>query len=75
MSLFLRMCNSFHTLEHTGGKGEVSNDNKYIFSLPGYAFSDGPKKPGFGAKKMAEALNRLMKKLGYELYGNPSLLT
>ncbi|PUU80164.1 Alpha/Beta hydrolase protein [Tuber borchii] len=42
--------------------------NVVVPSLPGYAFSDGPKKPGFGAKKMAEALNRLMKKLGYELY-------
>lgn len=37
--------------------------------LPGYAFSDGVKKPGFGLKKMAETLNGLMRKLGYEHYG------
>ncbi|CAZ82751.1 unnamed protein product [Tuber melanosporum] len=42
--------------------------NVVVPSLPGYAFSDGPKKPGFGAKKMAEAMDKLMKKLGYEHY-------
>ncbi|RPB03532.1 alpha/beta-hydrolase [Choiromyces venosus 120613-1] len=42
--------------------------NVVVPSIPGYAFSDGPKKPGFGAKKIAEAMDKLMKKLGYEHY-------
>ncbi|GAO49176.1 alpha/beta-hydrolase [Saitoella complicata NRRL Y-17804] len=35
-------------------------------SLPGYAFSEAPKKSGFGVAKMAECLKNLMVALGYD---------
>jgi pimeloyl-ACP methyl ester carboxylesterase len=37
-------------------------------SLPGYGYSDAPKKPGFGAAQMAGAWAKLMAKLGYDRY-------
>ncbi|RDX46494.1 alpha/beta-hydrolase [Lentinus brumalis] len=37
-------------------------------SLPGYAFSEAPTKPGFGAPQFAEVFNKLMISLGYEEY-------
>ncbi|KAL7267561.1 hypothetical protein RUND412_009847 [Rhizina undulata] len=48
-------------------------DNGFQFdvivpSLPGYGFSDGTRKPGFGCEKIAETLDKLMKKLGYTHY-------
>jgi microsomal epoxide hydrolase len=38
-------------------------------SLPGYGFSDAPRKPGFDARSMAELTARLMARLGYARYG------
>ena len=37
-------------------------------SLPGYGFSDKPKKTGGGVHKIAEAWDQLMLRLGYETY-------
>ncbi|KZV65707.1 alpha/beta-hydrolase [Peniophora sp. CONT] len=37
-------------------------------SLPGYGFSEGPKKPGFGPSKMGETGHKLMLALGYDQY-------
>lgn len=37
-------------------------------SLPGFGFSEGPKKKGFGLKQHAETCHRLMLKLGHEQY-------
>lgn len=38
-------------------------------SMPGYGFSDAPRKPGFGSKQVAETVAKLMAKLGYDAYG------
>jgi hypothetical protein len=38
-------------------------------SLPGYAFSEGSKKKGFGLPQYAETCNKLMLQLGYDEYG------
>ncbi|CAG8983278.1 hypothetical protein HYALB_00002715 [Hymenoscyphus albidus] len=37
-------------------------------SLPGFGFSDAPKKAGFGVPQYAEAIHKLMLKLGYNKY-------
>ncbi|KAI0078544.1 alpha/beta-hydrolase [Panus rudis PR-1116 ss-1] len=37
-------------------------------SLPGYGFSDAPRKPGFAIKQYAEVVHKLMLALGYEKY-------
>lgn len=38
-------------------------------SIPGYAFSDPPRGPGFDVKSMAGTIAKLMEKLGYTRYG------
>ncbi len=38
-------------------------------SLPGYGFSDKPKRPGWGVEQIAAAWTELMARLGYERYG------
>ena len=38
-------------------------------SLPGYGFSEAPRKSGFGLKQIAEILVKLMARLGYTQYG------
>jgi pimeloyl-ACP methyl ester carboxylesterase len=38
-------------------------------SIPGYGFSDAPKKPGFGCRQIADVFAKLMAKLGYTKYG------
>ncbi|GIW42074.1 MAG: hydrolase [Candidatus Binatia bacterium] len=37
-------------------------------SLPGYAFSDKPREPGWGVERIARAWRTLMERLGYERY-------
>ena len=37
-------------------------------SLPGFAFSGQPTRPGYGPRQMGEAINTLMLKLGYNRY-------
>ena len=43
-------------------------------SLPGYGFSEAPKKKGFGATQYAEVGNKLMLALGYNEYGKKILV-
>lgn len=38
-------------------------------SIPGYGFSEAPRKPGFNCKQVAEILAKLMARLGYTRYG------
>lgn len=38
-------------------------------SIPGFAFSDAPRTPGFDLKRVAEGHIELMARLGYERYG------
>jgi pimeloyl-ACP methyl ester carboxylesterase len=38
-------------------------------SMPGYGFSDKPRRPGFGPEQIAEVNAQLMARLGYERYG------
>ena len=38
-------------------------------SMPGYGFSDKPRRPGFGPEQIAEVNAKLMARLGYERYG------
>jgi pimeloyl-ACP methyl ester carboxylesterase len=38
-------------------------------SLPGYGWSDRPRRPGWGVERTASAWSRLMRSLGYETYG------
>jgi epoxide hydrolase len=38
-------------------------------SLPGYGFSDKPKRPGWGVHRIAAAWIELMRRLGYDRYG------
>ena len=38
-------------------------------SMPGYGFSDAPRQPGFGVKRVAEVFAKLMDRLGYTRYG------
>jgi epoxide hydrolase len=38
-------------------------------SLPGYGFSDAPRRPGYDAKKLGRMLAEVMPALGYERYG------
>ncbi|TDI96299.1 MAG: epoxide hydrolase [Deltaproteobacteria bacterium] len=38
-------------------------------SLPGYGFSDPPRRPGFDVNSVAETFVKLMEKLGYSRYG------
>ncbi|THU96132.1 alpha/beta-hydrolase [Dendrothele bispora CBS 962.96] len=53
---------------------QASPDGKFpsfhvvAFSLPGYGFSEAPKKPGFTLERYAEIGNKLMLALGYNEY-------
>lgn len=38
-------------------------------SIPGYGFSDQPKKPGYAAAQMGDIFIELMNRLGYDRYG------
>jgi microsomal epoxide hydrolase len=38
-------------------------------SLPGYGFSGKPREPGYGARRMADVVAKLMARLGYTRYG------
>ena len=38
-------------------------------SLPGYGFSDKPKRPGWGVERIASAWDELMVRLGYDRFG------
>jgi pimeloyl-ACP methyl ester carboxylesterase len=52
---------------------EVSPDHPSFhvvaISLPGYGFSEAPKKKGFGPDRMSEVGHKVMLALGYNEYG------
>ncbi|KAI0671039.1 alpha/beta-hydrolase [Trametes maxima] len=50
-----------------GGK-EFPSFHVVAVSLPGFGFSEAPKKPGFAGRQYAEVLNNLMLSLGYKEY-------
>lgn len=51
--------------------GGHSDDAFHVIcpSIPGYGFSEAPRKPGFGCKQIAEIFVKLMARLGYTQYG------
>lgn len=49
-------------------KPEHPSFHVVAISLPGFGFSDAPKKPGFGMAQHAEVCNKLMLALGYDKY-------
>ncbi|KAI1326299.1 microsomal epoxide hydrolase [Xylariaceae sp. FL0255] len=50
-----------------GGEGEQSF-HVVVPSLPGYGFSEAPKRVGFGVDQHAETFHKLMLRLGYDEY-------
>ncbi|KAF5373139.1 hypothetical protein D9758_001462 [Tetrapyrgos nigripes] len=55
-------------LVQTSENGDFPSFHVVAFSLPGYGFSEAPKKSGFAAKHYAEIGNKLMLALGYDEY-------
>ena len=49
-------------------EGKQQSFHVVVPSMPGFAFSGQPKRPGYGPKEMGEAVNNLMLKLGYNRY-------
>ncbi|CAG8498907.1 7350_t:CDS:2 [Paraglomus brasilianum] len=49
-------------------EGDQQAFHVVVPSLPGYGFSEKPKKRGYGVAEMAKGLNELMVKLGYKKY-------
>ena len=58
-------------LTDPGAHGGDSADAFHVVcpSLPGYGFSDKPRRPGWGVERIAAAWAELMARLGYERYG------
>ncbi|KAF5372858.1 hypothetical protein D9758_001447 [Tetrapyrgos nigripes] len=56
------------SLVETSEDGSFPSFHVVTFSLPGYGFSEGARKPGFAAKQYAEVGNKLMLSLGYNEY-------
>ncbi|OJT04975.1 hypothetical protein TRAPUB_4223 [Trametes pubescens] len=52
----------------TAGKPDQASFHVVALSLPGFGFSEAPKKKGFASKQYAEVANKLMLSLGYEDY-------
>jgi len=52
----------------TAASPEHPSFNVVAFSLPGFAFSEAPRKKGFGPTQYAEVGNKLMLALGYNEY-------
>jgi len=58
-------------LTNPAAHGASAEDAFHVIcpSMPGYGFSDAPRQPGFGIKRVAEACAKLMARLGYTRYG------
>ncbi|KAI0775497.1 alpha/beta-hydrolase [Trametes elegans] len=52
----------------TAGPADQPSFHVVALSLPGFGFSEAPKKPGFKGRHYAEVFNKLMLSLGYEEY-------
>ncbi|TFK73183.1 alpha/beta-hydrolase [Pluteus cervinus] len=63
---FLEIRKILHPLVH--GAPHYPSFNVVTFSLPGFGFSDAPKKKGFRSKQYAELGHKLMLALGYDQY-------
>lgn len=50
-------------------EGEGPSFHVIAPSLPGFGFSEAPRKQGFSGAQFAETFNKLMLSLGYEEYG------
>ena len=48
--------------------GKQQSFHVVVPSLPGFAFSGQPSRPGYGPKQMGAAVNTLMLQLGYSRY-------
>lgn len=67
-STFLQMNKIIPLLTSPDNKNELAFD-VVVISLPGYAFSEIPSKPGMAVHQMAELMHRLMTdKLGYDQF-------
>ncbi|KAI0358761.1 alpha/beta-hydrolase [Trametes cingulata] len=52
----------------TNGPAEQPSFHVVALSLPGFGFSEAPRKKGFASKQYAEVANKLMLSLGYDKY-------
>ncbi|KAI0643077.1 alpha/beta-hydrolase [Trametes meyenii] len=52
----------------TAGSPDHPSFHIVAASLPGFGFSETPKKPGFAGRQYAELMNKLMLSLGYDEY-------
>ncbi|KAI0350337.1 epoxide hydrolase [Trametes cingulata] len=52
----------------TAGSADHPSFHVVAVGLPGFGFSEAPKKPGFAGRQYAEVLNTLMLSLGYDEY-------
>jgi pimeloyl-ACP methyl ester carboxylesterase len=57
-------------LTHPEAHGGAPEDAFHVVapSLPGYGFSDKPRRPGFGVQRIARLFDALMRGLGYDRY-------
>ncbi|KAI7865558.1 Alpha/Beta hydrolase protein [Spinellus fusiger] len=60
----------FHKIIEPLRDGVHNGQNFHVIvpSLPGYGFSDAPKKTGYGVAEIGDTMNTLMIKLGYKKY-------
>ena len=74
MSKCVLLHQSCHDKSQMGALLAVEQDGRQqsfhvvVPSLPGFAFSGQPRRPGYGPQQMGEAVNTLMLKLGYSRY-------
>jgi pimeloyl-ACP methyl ester carboxylesterase len=68
---FMEFAKIIGPLTDPAAHGGPSKDAFHVIcpSIPGYGFSDAPKKSGFGCKQVAEVFAKLMARLGYTQYG------
>jgi len=67
---FIEFTKIIGPLTDPGAHGGRPEDAFHVIcpSIPGYGFSDAPKKPGFGCRQIANVFAKLMAKLGYTQY-------
>ncbi len=70
-SSFVEFTKIIPPLTDPAAHGGHSEDAFHVIcpSLPGYGFSDAPRRPGFGCKEAAQTFAKLMARLGYTRYG------
>jgi pimeloyl-ACP methyl ester carboxylesterase len=70
-SSFVEFTKIIEPLTNPTEHGGRSEDAFHVIcpSIPGYGFSDAPKKPGFDCRQIADVFAKLMARLGYTKYG------